>query len=206
MADIRATSAVGNRDRAFIGYKSKMRSCRVIRLGNDRLRCETSWKFRFLGIILGLAFGLFAPLQIVRETYVSSSGNLPFPALVMAIVTAGLGWFAFVQCFLFTRAIEIDANAGSIELVRHGWRKSRELLPISRISDVIVEKAVRLKDGTGADNQWNRIDCWMLRALLKDGRSRILCETTDRAIVEEMRSFICGIAVVELDTLPSSGH
>jgi hypothetical protein len=202
---VRVATIISKGSHAFIGYRSNMRSCRVVRGGNDRLRCETSLRFRFLGILLGLIFGLLGPAMIIRDAYGDLSGGLSFPTLLMIIGVAALGWFAFAQCCLFTRAIEIDASAGTIEFVRNGWRRSREVLPKSQISDAVVEKIVRLRSDAG-DIPSNRIDCWLLRVFLKDGQDRVLCETTERSVVEELRTFISERLIVNVDTSQSTGQ
>jgi hypothetical protein len=191
MAWIKVTHRSNTSDQAFIGYKSKMRSCRVVRLGRDCLRCETTWRYRLVGIVVGLTIGLLLPIQVAREVLGSPPGGVPSMFLALAGIMTCVAWLIFFRSLLYSRAIEIDAKAGTIALVRRFCRRqSREELPMSQVSDVVVEKVVRLKQSDGSDNPQNRIDCWLLRVLLKDGRSRALCETSDQAPVEEMRSFV----------------
>lgn len=172
---------------AFIGYKSKMRSCRVTRVGNDRLFCEMTLGYRLFGTIIGLLIGAILTVHFIYGSF----NDAPFLAFVMGIAATGLAWLIFLRSILFRRMIEIDASSGSIEFIERWWRERRESLLINQLGDVLIEKVVRLKNSEGSDNPWNRIDCWLLRIVLKDGRSRVLCETTDRSVMEEMSSFLC---------------
>jgi hypothetical protein len=206
MDDRRATT-LSREEHAFIGYKSKMRSCRLVRLPSGRLRCAMSWRFRLFGIAVGLLFGLLTPVLMGREHF-NTPGGVPLLFWAIGGLVAGMGWLVLVRFLLFSRAIEIDGNAGTIEFVRRrGWRESREVVRMDQVRNVLVGKVMRLREEASPDNSWNRIECWLLKLLLTDGGFKILCETTDRSILEEMRSFIVErVSMASSDILQSAEH
>jgi hypothetical protein len=149
-----------------------------------------TWRYRLFWIFFGLAFGLLIPVQIAREHFNTPDG-VPLLYWTIGGFLAGLGWFLCIKFLLFSRAIDI--NAGSIEFVRRrGWLESRESVPLRQVSNAIVEKVTRQRDNEAGSGPTNRIECWLLKILFEDGHSRILCETTERSVVEELCSYICG--------------
>jgi hypothetical protein len=163
-----------------------MRSVQMLCHDEVHLLAGMSLRYKLVGVMFGLLFG---PAITVLGWHQDGLAHLhPYGWRVFAALGVNaLGWFLLLRSAVFGRRIEVDTVGHTIRLIQRGLRPKAVVLPLKKFQDAVIEQVIRKRQEKWQDGLANRITCWILRAVGRNGRTRSLTETTDEVVLETIR-------------------
>ena len=113
-----------DRDCAFIGYRSKMASVRIIHHDKSYLLAGMTLRYKMIGVVFGLLFGPGMTMLGWHRDWLAHLDTQSWKTWATLGVNV-LGWLLLLRSIVFDRLIEIDALAQAVKLIQRGLRPRR---------------------------------------------------------------------------------